>query len=109
MRKLVEKIIPVLLCLSLFVVMAPLAASAATLTIKMDVMQLPTGGVQLMVYVVNPGSSVTMQFNSGYYYDVEISGSNFQYKDSQGKSYTQAIMKKTFPHREHADQFHHFT
>jgi len=50
-----------------------------------------------MVYVVNPGSSVTMQFSSGYYYDVEITGSNFHYKDSQGKSYTQAIMKKTFP------------
>jgi len=98
MRKLTRKIIPVLLCLSLFVVMAPLATSAAgTLTIKLDVMQLPTGGVELMVYVVNPGSSVTMQFSSGYYYDVEISGSNFQYKDSQGKSYTQAIMKKTFP------------
>ena len=98
MRKLVEKIIPVLLCLSLFVVMAPLATSAAgTLTIKLDVMQLPTGGVELMVYVVNPGSSVTMQFSSGYYYDVEITGSNFHYKDSQGKSYTQAIMKKTFP------------
>jgi len=32
-----------------------------------------------------------------YYYDVEITGSNFHYKDSQGKSYTQAIMKKTFP------------
>jgi len=54
MRKLTRKIIPVLLCLSLFVVMAPLATSAAgTLTIKLDVMQLPTGGVELMVYVVN--------------------------------------------------------
>jgi len=39
-----------------------------------------------MVYVVNPGSSVTMQFSSGYYYDVEISGSNFQYKDSQARA-----------------------
>ncbi|WP_018963768.1 S-layer homology domain-containing protein [Coprothermobacter platensis] len=98
MRKLVGKIIPMLLCLTLLVTLAPSFASAATaLSIKMDVMQLPSGGAQVMVYVVNPGKAVTMQFNSGYYYDVQITGGNFQYKDSQGKSYTQAVMKKTFP------------
>ncbi|NPV88058.1 surface layer protein [Coprothermobacteraceae bacterium] len=75
----------------------PAEAEVGTVSMRVDAMHTATNEVALQVYVVNSGAPVTLTFNSGYWYDVEVRGPSLYYKDSQGKAYIQMIIDKRFP------------